>query len=160
MGRHASVAPRRLERCGCVVSGGSPVCPPRRKMSPAIHASMVGGATLVLVILAGFILARHPNSAPARTQAMYSGTAAWWLFSMAMVAGAESVVTSLWKVDDDATRDLMTRFYGSLREGTGRAEALRRAALEVRKTRAHPYYWAPFVAIGHPGPVDALKGTR
>jgi CHAT domain-containing protein/lipopolysaccharide biosynthesis regulator YciM len=77
-----------------------------------------------------------------------------------MVAGAESVVTSLWKVDDDATRDLMTRFYGSLREGTGRADALRRAALEVRKTRPHPYYWAPFVAIGHPGPVDALKGAR
>jgi CHAT domain-containing protein/tetratricopeptide (TPR) repeat protein len=77
-----------------------------------------------------------------------------------MVAGAESVVTSLWKVDDDATRDLMTRFYGALREGTGRAESLRRAALEVRKTRPHPYYWAPFAAIGHPGPVDALKGAR
>jgi CHAT domain-containing protein/tetratricopeptide (TPR) repeat protein len=74
-----------------------------------------------------------------------------------VVAGAETVVSSLWRVDDAATRDLMTRFYAALLAGRGRSEALQEAALAVRATRPHPYYWAPFVVIGRAGPLVGIK---
>ncbi len=71
------------------------------------------------------------------------------------VAGAETVVASLWRVDDAVTRDLMVRFYQVLAEGRGRAEALRVAMLKVRAKHPHPYYWAPFVVLGDGGPLRA-----
>jgi MYXO-CTERM domain-containing protein len=66
------------------------------------------------------------------------------------LAGAETVVMSLWKVDDDATRALMTRYYAGLAKGGGRADALRDAALATMAEpgHAHPYYWASFIASG------------
>jgi CHAT domain-containing protein/Tfp pilus assembly protein PilF len=70
-----------------------------------------------------------------------------------LVAGAETLVTSLWRVDDAATRDLMIRYYTALRAGAGRAAAMRTAALAVRAQHPHPYYWAPFLVIGRPDPL-------
>ena len=61
-------------------------------------------------------------------------------------AGADTVVASLWDVDDAATARLMTEFYRNL--GGSRAQALRKAQLAVRKERPHPYFWAPFVLVG------------
>lgn len=69
------------------------------------------------------------------------------------LASAESLVMSLWQVDDDATSALMSDFYDRLSRGTARARALRDASLAVRETRPHPYYWAPFVLMGR---TDAL----
>jgi CHAT domain-containing protein len=70
-------------------------------------------------------------------------------------AGARTLVTSLWKVPDDETVQLMTDFYTGWLEGhKGKAEALRQAqlkmieGLEERHGFAHPYYWAGFVLIG------------
>ncbi len=66
------------------------------------------------------------------------------------IAGAESVLMSLWSVDDQATRALMTSFYGKLSAGEGRSEALRRAQLELLaqpRTRK-PFYWAAFQLVG------------
>lgn len=67
-----------------------------------------------------------------------------------VVAGAETVVTSLWKVDDEATRDLMVAYYGALERGGGRGDALRQAQLAMRAdpARRHPYFWATFIAVG------------
>ena len=64
-----------------------------------------------------------------------------------LYAGSRSIVASLWKVDDEATAYLMTRFYGALK-GTSKREALRLAQLETRKKYAHPYYWAAFQLTG------------
>ncbi|MEM8600922.1 MAG: CHAT domain-containing protein, partial [Bacteroidota bacterium] len=66
------------------------------------------------------------------------------------MAGAETVVMSLWKVPDDATAALMGAFYGALADGRGKAEALRLAAASVRAEErwAHPYWWAAFVLAG------------
>jgi CHAT domain-containing protein len=64
-----------------------------------------------------------------------------------LYAGARSVVTSLWKVDDDSTRELMTQLYRNLRTQSP-DEALRAAQLATRKQFAHPYYWAPFYLTG------------
>jgi CHAT domain-containing protein len=66
-------------------------------------------------------------------------------------AGAPTVVASLWTVDDEATGSFMTAFYKHLRQGQGKAAALRQAQLETRERYPHPYYWAAFVLTGDPG---------
>lgn len=70
-----------------------------------------------------------------------------------LYAGARSVVVSLWSVSDISTGHLMKNFYQHLAGNLGNAAALRLAKLEmlhsVAETR-HPYYWAPFIAIGKP----------
>ena len=72
------------------------------------------------------------------------------------VAGARTVVTSLWKVDDAATRELMSLYYRGLLHGEGKADAMRNAALELRKSHPHPYFWAPFIVSGA---IDRLQGA-
>jgi CHAT domain-containing protein/tetratricopeptide (TPR) repeat protein len=68
-----------------------------------------------------------------------------------MYAGAKSVVSSLWKVDDDATAELMSHFYAAmLRDGLPPPAALRAAKREVwgqGRWRA-PFYWAAFTLQG------------
>jgi CHAT domain-containing protein len=68
-----------------------------------------------------------------------------------MYAGAAGVVASLWKVDDEATAELMKHFYAALFEkGMPPAAALRVAQLELAKNSRwqSPYYWAGFVIQG------------
>jgi CHAT domain-containing protein len=87
-----------------------------------------------------------------------------------MLAGAKSVVVSLWSVESRSTADLMKRYYGLLKAGKTKEEALRLAKREFREadyapgpTRgvqvvprgeggespaAHPFFWAPFILIG------------
>lgn len=64
-------------------------------------------------------------------------------------AGAPSVVASLWNVNDEATADLMKRFYENLK-GMDKAEALRLAQIELLQNPrySNPYYWAAFYLIG------------
>ncbi len=75
------------------------------------------------------------------------------------VAGAETVVTSLWKVDDVITQMLMSRFYRGLKNGRGRAEAMRSASKAVRRVHGHPNAWAPFIVIGRDGPLRGIGGA-
>ena len=69
-------------------------------------------------------------------------------------AGAASVPASLWQVADRSTADLTLAFYRHLARSPGKGEALRQAKLELiaGKRFAHPFYWAPFVLSGEPGP--------
>ena len=68
-----------------------------------------------------------------------------------ILAGAQTVVTSLWSVSDFATRELMRDYYAGMKESVGRGEALRRAKLNMlkRKSQAHPFYWASFIQFGN-----------
>ena len=67
-----------------------------------------------------------------------------------LYAGAPSVVVSLWQVADRSTADLMVRFYQQLDRTGNKAEALRRAKLDLLAAprTSHPYYWASFVLVG------------
>ncbi|HKO98899.1 MAG TPA: CHAT domain-containing tetratricopeptide repeat protein [Pyrinomonadaceae bacterium] len=68
-----------------------------------------------------------------------------------MYAGASSVVASLWKVDDEATAELMRHFYhGMLKDGRSPAAALRYAQLKMmnQKRWQSPYYWSGFIIQG------------
>ncbi|MEO8436168.1 MAG: CHAT domain-containing tetratricopeptide repeat protein [Pyrinomonadaceae bacterium] len=66
------------------------------------------------------------------------------------LAGAESLVMSLWPISDYSTRTLMTSYYKNLRSGLGRGEALRHVQLDMlrRNPKLHPFYWANFIQSG------------
>lgn len=75
-----------------------------------------------------------------------------------LYAGSSSLLLTLWTVEDRSTAQLMETFYGHLREGQGKAEALQTAqrhflAENDDESRAHPYYWAPFFLVGATGPL-------
>jgi CHAT domain-containing protein/Tfp pilus assembly protein PilF len=78
-------------------------------------------------------------------------------------AGARSVLASLWRVEDEATAELMQRFYHHLRAGKAKDEALRAAQLELirrplrvpdgrdgwtQRNAAAPYFWAALQLVG------------
>ncbi len=65
----------------------------------------------------------------------YRGDGVYGLQRALHLAGAQSVVMSLWTVDDEATRQLMVAFYGALAKGTPRATALRQAQLALLNQR-------------------------
>ena len=91
-----------------------------------------------------------------------------------MVAGAPSVIATLWRVDERSTRILMERFYREVVAGAGFARALHAAQLFLRSLSqsevasllagdapagetgetgadrpfADPFYWAPFILVG------------
>jgi CHAT domain-containing protein/Tfp pilus assembly protein PilF len=90
---------------------------------------------------------------------------------LARQCGADSVIASLWSVDDESTKELMVKFYRLLKEGkiSSKIEALRLAQLELagledlinkskadapaasagKKDYSNPYYWAPFIMMGN-----------
>jgi CHAT domain-containing protein/tetratricopeptide (TPR) repeat protein len=71
-----------------------------------------------------------------------------------LYAGARSLMVSNWEVVSDSTVELMTKMAEHLEEnGVGRAEALKKAELELMDDKdhpefAHPLFWAPFVLVG------------
>ena len=86
---------------------------------------------------------------------MKNGEGVYGLRRAVVIAGAASQVTTLWKIDDDATGTFVERYYERLLAGQGRSEALRQVQLEFLKSPVlrHPYYWASFVPIGAWGPI-------
>ena len=75
-----------------------------------------------------------------------------------MYSGASGVVASLWKVDDEATAELMKNFYaGMFEKELSPSVALREAQLALRQQKRwqEPYYWAGFVIQG-----QYVKGGR
>ncbi|HEY0481821.1 MAG TPA: CHAT domain-containing protein, partial [Kofleriaceae bacterium] len=84
-----------------------------------------------------------------------NGDGVYGLRRALVIAGAESLVMSLWQVDDDATRDLMAGYYARLAAGKPRSSALRDVQLEIqgKPKYAHPYYWASFLPAGDNTPI-------
>ena len=77
-------------------------------------------------------------------------------------AGIPSTVMSLWKVDDEATSQIMEYFYIHLKKGETKDEALKNAKLDYLKNTndallKHPYYWSGFVVTGN---TEALVKTH
>jgi len=84
-----------------------------------------------------------------------NGEGVYGLRRALVIAGAESLVMSMWQVDDAATKDLMAGYYKKLQDGLGRSEALRaiQRDLAAKPKYAHPYYWASFIAAGDSSPL-------
>jgi CHAT domain-containing protein/Tfp pilus assembly protein PilF len=73
-------------------------------------------------------------------------------------AGAKSIVTSLWNVNDQSAMVLMEYFYGHLKKGLPKQQALRQAKLDYLENHPNlgqsPFFWAAFIPIGDMAPVD------
>jgi len=84
-----------------------------------------------------------------------NGEGVYGLRRALVIAGAESLMMSLWQVDDLATRDLMAGYYARLTAGTPRSSALRDTQLQIQANPkyAHPYYWASFLSAGDDSPI-------
>ncbi|MFK7809171.1 MAG: CHAT domain-containing protein [Saprospiraceae bacterium] len=67
-------------------------------------------------------------------------------------AGANHILTTLWKVNDSKAGLLMKNYYGNLQNGLGKSSALRQAKLDYLKESklegSHPFFWASFIPIG------------
>lgn len=63
-------------------------------------------------------------------------------------AGAGSIMTSLWKVDDNATRDFMIAFYRQYLKTKNKGDAFAFAQKEIKEKYIHPYFWGAFVMVG------------
>ncbi len=140
-----------LLRSGLVLAGShSPENPPgsRRLEDSLVTALELAGLNLwgtQLVILSACDTGRGD---------VKRGEGVYGLRRALLVAGAETVVTSLWKVNDDATRQLMERYYRHLLAGHGRTRALLEAMRELRRKLPHPHYWAAFTALGSDAPLQ------
>lgn len=77
-------------------------------------------------------------------------------------AGAKSIVTTLWSVDDGKTKELMESFYRYIKKGASKDAALRQAKLDFLgkyKSDAHPFYWAAFIPIGDMQPIELQSSS-
>jgi tetratricopeptide (TPR) repeat protein len=70
-----------------------------------------------------------------------------------MYAGAPSVISTLWSVEDAPSHDLMVALHSYLDQGLSKGAALRRAQMDLihNPETAHPFYWAGFVLSGDAG---------
>ncbi len=69
------------------------------------------------------------------------------------VAGAKSIIMSLWKVDDKATQELMVAFYKHWLNDAAGTESIKRNAFlkaqkELKAKYPNPYFWGAFVMVG------------
>ncbi|MEO1184091.1 MAG: CHAT domain-containing protein, partial [Cyanobacteria bacterium J06636_27] len=74
------------------------------------------------------------------------------LAGLAVRAGADSTLATLWKVNDEFTIKLIKRFYQELNTGVSKAEALHRAQKSLvftGKYRNEPYDWGAYVLVGN-----------
>jgi CHAT domain-containing protein/tetratricopeptide (TPR) repeat protein len=65
------------------------------------------------------------------------------------LAGAESQVMSLWKVNDQVSRELVESYYKNLKANQGRSQSLKTIQLDLLKKYQYPYYWAAFIPSGN-----------
>ncbi|HEX8820209.1 MAG TPA: CHAT domain-containing tetratricopeptide repeat protein [Archangium sp.] len=146
-----------LLRSGLVLSGADDRATPsgtRRREDSLVTALELAGLNLwgtQLVVLSACETGRGD---------IKLGQGVYGLRRALVVAGAETLVTSLWKVNDETTHQLMEGYYRNLMAGQGRATALRDAMRTLRQKQPHPHFWAPFIAIGRDGPLRDLRPPR
>ncbi len=76
-----------------------------------------------------------------------SGEGVYGLQRAFQIAGAGSVIMSLWKVSDEATKKLMTTFYSRWMGGMQKEKAFFTAQKELRKDFPEPYFWGAFILL-------------
>lgn len=77
-------------------------------------------------------------------------------------AGSESILTSLWEIDEESSAKIVKLFYDNLSQGMTKDEALRKAKLSYIETAegrtASPQYWAGLILIGDTSPITFNEG--
>ncbi len=122
-----------------------------RSDNPMFSSILLGDSWLNLVDIFNLKLGAELTTLSAcetGMSALYEGDELLGLTRGFLYAGTPSLVVSLWRVNDRSTTQLMRRFYEGLAEGLTKPKALQQAALSVKESFPHPYFWAPFVLMG------------
>ncbi len=81
-----------------------------------------------------------------------------------MYAGCPGIIMTLWTVDDQSGGDIMSLYYGYLKKGCARDQALRKAKLEFLGSagmlRSHPHFWSAYIPIGEKSPLYSGKNYK
>ena len=80
-----------------------------------------------------------------------------------LYSGSQSVVMSMWEVDDKSGTDIIDQFYKYLKKGKSKSEALKKARAEylrnAKQIKSHPYFWSTLVIYGDNSPLY-LSGRK
>ena len=126
--------------------------PPASALSSDDDGLLTAGEIATLNLRADWVILSACNTASSDgtpNAEGFSGLARAFLY-----AGSRTLLVSHWYVVSDAAVEINVRLFEILSEepNLGRAEALRRATRDVRRSggpgRAHPRFWAPFVLVG------------
>ena len=86
------------------------------------------------------------------TGKLFSGEGILSLARGFIYSGSESVVMSMWEIEDRTGTEIVKLYYDYLKKGYSKSESLRKARIEFLKTadqlRAHPYFWSTLVIYG------------
>lgn len=143
---------------GCFVATGCPdlgmtantLLFANRQQYPIAEAAQLGLSNTELLVLGACQTAQITSD----NDVGLSGLAYVW-----ERAGARAVVASLWSAVDAESAQVTKAFYGNLKAGMDKAEAMRQAKLALLRRDPdgmHPFLWAPFIVIGDAAP---LKGA-
>lgn len=91
---------------------------------------------------------------------VYQGQGVFGLRRAFALAGARSLVMTLWRVDDQITRDFMVEFYQLVVDGYPKAAALTEAQRRLKKMHPDPSAWGAFIFQGDPGPMQEIGPAR
>ena len=88
---------------------------------------------------------------------LYSGEGILSLARGFMYSGSQSVVMSMWEIEDRSGTEIVKSFYDNLKKGYSKSSALRKARIEYLKNadqlRSHPYFWSSLVVYGNNNPL-------
>ena len=74
-----------------------------------------------------------------------------------LYSGSQSVVMSMWEIEDKSGTEIINRFYRNLKKGNNKSTALRKSRSSYLKNasqlKSHPYFWATLVVYGDNSPV-------